>query len=65
MKFFYKGQLVRTSKTRNYTHAIIREKADGTPVVYCCSSTLDGAAKQLNTARGLNPTYKIVELECR
>ena len=34
MKFYYKGQLVRTSKTRTYNWAILEEKDDGTLKVY-------------------------------
>ena len=29
MKFYYKGQLVRTSKTHAYNWAILEEKDDG------------------------------------
>ena len=34
MKFYYKGQLVRTSKTHDYNWAIIDELKDGTLVVW-------------------------------
>lgn len=36
MKFYYKGQLVRTSKTHDYKWAIIDELKDGTLVVWGC-----------------------------
>lgn len=36
MKFYYKGQLVRTSKTHTYNWAILEEKDDGTLKVYGC-----------------------------
>lgn len=36
MKFWYKGQLVRTSKTHDYNWAVIEEKEDGTLVVRGC-----------------------------
>ena len=36
MKFYYKGQLVRTSKTHTYNWAILEEKDDGTLKVYSC-----------------------------
>lgn len=36
MKFYYKGQLVRTSKTHDYNWAIIDELKDGTLVVWGC-----------------------------
>lgn len=46
MKFYYKGQLVRTSKTRNYKYAIVRENGDKIKV-YACSETRENAQKRL------------------
>jgi hypothetical protein len=63
MKFFYNDKLVRTSKTMNYTHAVIRDKENGEIVTWGCSSTLAGAQKALIQARKINNTYRIVELD--
>lgn len=41
MKFYYNGNLIRTSKTHTYTHAVL--KPDGK--AFACSSSLDGAKK--------------------
>ena len=43
MKFYYNGNLIRTSKTHVYTHAVL--KPDGKP--FACSSSLDGAKKAI------------------
>lgn len=48
MKYFYKGQLVRTSKNHHYTHAIIRHNEDGTFTCMGCSSSKAGAEKMMN-----------------
>lgn len=47
MKFYYEGQLIRTSKTHHYTHACInRNKTDdGKFEVYGCSASRAGAEK--------------------
>lgn len=65
MKFYYKGEQIRTSKTHNYTHAVLREKEEGGFVVWCCASSFALASKQIDKARRLNPAYQIVELEQR
>ena len=64
-KFYYKGMLVRQSKTKVYEYAVLREKEDGTLGVWGCSSTLDGAGKALKDAlsRTRDYKYKIVALE--
>ena len=49
MKFYYNGQLIRTSKTHHYTHACISIK-DGKIVCQGCSSTRVGAEKVKNDA---------------
>ena len=36
MKFYYKGQLVRTSKTHEYKWAVVEEQEDGSLKVYGC-----------------------------
>ena len=36
MKFYYKGQLVRTSKTHEYKWAVVEEREDGSLKVYGC-----------------------------
>jgi len=38
MKFYYKDQLVRTSKNHHYTHAVIRETENGFSTFACASS---------------------------
>ena len=44
MKYYYKGQLIRTSKNHKYTHAVI--KAQGEKIICLgCSASKDGAAK--------------------
>lgn len=50
MKFYYNGQLVRTSKTRNYKYAIVRESGDKIKV-YACSETLENASKRLQSEK--------------
>lgn len=68
MKFYYKGKLIRTSKTHNYTHAVVREKENGEIGLWGCSSTYEGAVKALNQANRAYPSsanFKIVELESK
>ena len=48
MKFYYNGNLIRTSKTHTYTHAVL--KPDGKP--FACSSSLDGAKKAIQKEIG-------------
>ena len=48
MKFYYKGPLVRTSKTHDYNWAIIDELKDGT--------LRSGAAGQIGRPRRQRPT---------
>ena len=50
MKFYYNGQLVRTSKTRHYKYAIVRKYGDKVKV-YACSETLENAQKRLETEK--------------
>lgn len=45
MKYYYKGKLVRTSKTHHYTHAIIRHEENGVFTCVGCSSSEQGAEK--------------------
>lgn len=48
-KYYYKNQLIRTSKTHaNYTHAVIQEW-EGKIAVLACRSSEDGASKELNS----------------
>lgn len=65
MKFYYNEQKVRESKTKEYTHAVIREKEDGSIVVWGCMSSLALAMKQIDKARSIRPEYKVVVLEKR
>lgn len=45
MKYYYKGQLIRTSKTHHYTHACLSISEDGKYICQGCSSTKAGAEK--------------------
>lgn len=44
MKFYYDGQLIRTSKTHVYTHACVKKGENGY-ICFGCSSTRAGAEK--------------------
>lgn len=64
MKFYYKGRLVRTSKTHNYNWAILEEKDDGTLKIYGCRA--DRAAADAELARVLrrgHPYAVVVALD--
>lgn len=43
MKFYYNGKLIRTSKTKHYTHACVN-KVTGNAIN--CSTTYDGAFRE-------------------
>ena len=45
MKFYYDGQLIRTSKTHHYTHACVAQGSDGKWCCISCSSSKAGAEK--------------------
>lgn len=47
MKFYYNGELVRTSKNHVYTHAVITERGG----CIACSSSKDKAEAVITTAR--------------
>ena len=63
MKFFYKGQLVRTSKTHVYTHAALREMPDGSISLWGCSTGIAGALRYQREAAKVNIPLIVVELE--
>lgn len=44
MKYYFEGQLIRTSKTHHYAYALIKREDDGI-VCIACSSTKAGAEK--------------------
>lgn len=48
MKFYYDGQLIRTSKNHHYTHACVIKAKDGKWKTLGCSSTREGAEKVKN-----------------
>lgn len=50
MKFYYNGKQVRTSKTRHYKYAIVREVGDKV-IVYACSETRENAYKRLQAEK--------------
>ena len=45
MKFYYKDELLRTSKTKNYTHAAITYLIKGEMVLLGCASSFELAQK--------------------
>ena len=50
MKFYYKDKLLRTSKTHEYTHAVVCEDEElGTLKCIGCRSTRQGAESFLNS----------------
>lgn len=54
MKFYYDGELIRTSKTHTYTHAVVAPadpKAENRWVVFGCRSSLAGAEQLLAETR--------------
>lgn len=64
MKFYYKGRLVRTSKTHDYKWAVIEEMDDGTLKIYGCRA--DRAAADAELARVLrrgHPYAVVVALD--
>ena len=64
MKFYYKGQLVRSSKTHTYHWAILEEKDDGALKVYGCRA--DRAAADAELAQVLrrgHPYAMVVALD--
>lgn len=76
MKFYYDGELIRTSKTHNYTHAVVapaRPEAKNRWVTYGCRTGLQGAQALLNDTKRRVGAYnqeaakalRIVELEAR
>lgn len=77
MKFYYDGELIRTSKTHNYTHAVVAParwpEAKNKWVTYGCRTGLPGAQALLNDTKRRMGTYnkktaellRIVELEAR
>lgn len=48
MKYYYNGQLIRTSKNHVYSHAVIIEK-DGKYNVFGCRKTLEDAQALINS----------------
>ena len=62
MKFYYKNELSRTSKTRNYTHAAITYLNNGELVLLGCATSFDLAQKaavsQTSTKRANLKYYK-------
>ena len=70
-KHYYKGQMIRASKTKQYAFAVVREKENGEIVVWGCASNLKGAEKALKDANAVRLYHngvedcKIVELEIR
>ena len=50
MKFYYNGVLIRTSKTHNYTHAVIGQKLDdGKYALYGCRTSEEAAQSIITT----------------
>ena len=64
MKFYYKGQLVRTSKTHTYNWAILEEKDDGALKVYGCRAERAAADAELTQViRRGHPYARVVPLD--
>ena len=64
MKFYYKGQLVRTSKTHTYNWAILEEKDDGTLKVYGYRAERAAADTELTQViRRGHPYARVVPLD--
>lgn len=72
MKFYYDGELIRTSKTHTYTHAVVAPadpESSNRWVVFGCRSSLAGAEQLLAETRRLYPKSgeqaRIVPLEAK
>lgn len=76
MKFYFDGELIRTSKTHNYTHAVVspaRPEAVNSWLVYGCRTTMKSAqallAQEQRRIAKYNPEkaaeLRVVELEAR
>ena len=76
MKFYFDGELIRTSKAHNYTHAVVspaRPEATNSWLVYGCRATLESAQALLAQERRRIAKYnqktadalRVVELEAR
>lgn len=64
MKFYYKGQLVRTSKTHTYHWAILEEREDGGLKVYGCRAERAAADAELSQViRRGHPYAMVVPLD--
>ena len=64
MKFYYKGQLVRTSKTHTYHWAILEELEDGTLKVYGCRADRAAANAELaQVIRRGHPDAQVISLD--
>ena len=64
MKFYYKGQLVRISRTHTYNWAILEEKDDGTLKVYGCRAERAAADTELTQIiRRGHPYARVVPLD--
>ena len=76
MKFYFDGELIRTSKAHNYTHAVVspaRPEAVNSWLVYGCRATLKSAQALLEQEQRRIAKYnpekadalRVVELEAR
>lgn len=64
MKFYYKGQLVRTSKTHTYHWAILEEREDGGLKVYGCRAERAAADAELSQVIRRGHSYaRVVPLD--
>lgn len=59
MKFYYNGQLMRTSKNHNYTHAVVIEREDGTIRCYGCHKDRKGCEAEIT--REINACNRGIE----
>ena len=64
MKFYYKCQMLRNSKTQTYNWAILEEKDDGTLKVYSCRAERAAADTELTQViRRGHPYARVVPLD--
>lgn len=58
MKFYYNGQLMRTSKNHNYTHAVVIETEDG---IKCYGCHKDRKGCEAEISRQINECNRGIE----
>lgn len=59
MKFYYDGQLIRTSENHNYVQALLSKNDDGTYGCFSCTSKAGTLGSQLNHWKTIYPDSEI------